>query len=379
MKKLKRIEFYKHNLSEHDKQEMLNVLDSLFLTTGSTVATFEKKFADYMGSTFAVGVMSCTHALELSLRAFGIGYGDEVITTPLSFVATANAIESVGAKPVFVDVEADTGNIDARLIERAITKKTKAVLPVHLYGQMCDMKKIRAIADAHNLKVIEDCAHCVEGSRDGIRPGQLSDAACFSFYATKNLACGEGGAITCNDEKLYDWFLQARQHGMSKSAIDRYQKKYQHYDVAFVGMKCNMSNVQAALLINQLDSLDSFLKKRMNIAQKYNFAFEKKSFIRIPIKIDEVKHAWHLYTILVDSLKRDRYLHTLQEKGIGVAVNFRPIHLLTYYRKKYGYEEGDFSQAEYIGASTITLPFYPKLTDEEILYVIETVHKVVKG
>ena len=373
-----KVEFYKHNISSQDKQEILKVLDSLFLTTGSTVAEFEKKFARYIGSRYAVGVMSCTHALELALRAFDIGPKNEVITTPLSFVATANAIESVGAKSVFIDVEACSGNIDATLIEKAITQRTKAIIVVHLYGQMCDMKAIRKIADAHNLKIIEDCAHCIEGNRDGIRPGQLGDVACFSYYATKNLACGEGGAITCNNKKLYDWFLKARQHGMTKNAIDRYQKKYQHYDVTFLGMKCNMSNLQAALLLNQLDLLEDFLEKRISIVNRYTKEFEKNNNFKLLQELSQTKHAWHLYTILVDPKNRDKYLHALQELDIGVSVNFRSIHLMSYYKKKYGHKSGAYPIAENISNSNITLPLYPKLTNEEIEYVITCIKEGVR-
>jgi len=372
---MSKIEFYRHNLSLEDKQEVLKVLDSLFLTTGDVVAEFEKEFAAYLGSRFAVGVMSCTHALELALRYFGIGSGDEVITTPMSFIATANSIESVGATPVFVDVEETTGNINAELIEKAITKKTKAIIPVHLYGQMCDMHKICKIADRYNLKIIEDCAHCIEGERDGIRPGQLGDIACFSFYATKNLTSGEGGAITCNDEEVYNWMLQARQHGISKSAIDRYSKKYEHYDMDFLGIKCNMSNIQAAMMIHQLDRLADYLKKKVEIVQIYNENFCGNKKIKTVSNLPNTKHAWHLYTILVDPDRRDEYLHKLQDCGIGVAVNYRPIHLMKYYREKYDYKNGDYPIAEKIGNSTITIPLYSKLSDQEVLFLINVINK----
>lgn len=374
----RKIEFYKHNLSLQDKQECLKVLNSLFLTTGEAVKKFELKFAHYLGLKYVVGVTSCTDALFLALKYLQIGKDDEVITTPLSFIATANVIEYCGAKPVFVDVEEETGNIDANLIEKAITPKTKAIIIVHLYGQMCDIKKIRKIADKYGIKIIEDSAHCIEGERNGVKPGALGDFACFSFYATKNITSGEGGAIACQNGKAYEWFQKARLHGMSKNAADRYSKKYEHYDMEFLGYKCNMSNIQASLLLNQLDRIEKISERKEKIAMIYNKAFSKNSHLKLLKVLPESKHARHLYTVLVIPQKRDEYLHKLQEKGIGVAVNFRPIHLMKYYMKKYRYKVGDFAIAEKIGNSTISLPFYPKLTKEEIDCVISTVNSIVK-
>ena len=359
-----KVEFFKHALTDVDKEEVLKVLDSLFLTTGSVVKDFEKKIALYLNSQHAVGVTSCTHALELCLRYFGIGLGDEVITTPLSFVATANAIESVGAKPVFVDVEKTTGNIDASLIESAITKRTKAIIPVHLYGQMCDMKAIRVIADTNNLKIIEDAAHCIEGWRDGIQVGKLADAACFSFYATKNITSGDGGAISTNDKAMYEWLLKARSHGLSSNAADRYTKKYQHYDMEFLGMKCNMTNLQAALLIHQIERIDSLLAQRENLVEAYDSSLRGYSK---PAIVSGVTHAYHAYTLWVD--QRDLLLSYLQDHKIGVAVHYRPIHLMFYYRNKYGYTEKSFPIAEEISCKTVSLPLYPSLQKKEVNFI----------
>jgi len=211
-----KVEFYKHNLGNKGLMELKKVFNSIFLSTGPKTAEFEKKLAKYLGVKYVVGTSSGTAALHLALLALDIKPGDEVITTPLSFVATSNAILYVGARPVFVDVEKDTGNIDASLIEKAITKKTKAITPVHLYGHMCDMKKISKIAKKHKLKIIEDAAHCLEGKRDGIRPGQLSDIVMFSFYATKNITSGEGGAIATNNKKLAQKIRVLGYHGIIK-------------------------------------------------------------------------------------------------------------------------------------------------------------------
>ncbi len=372
-----KIEFYRHNLVREDKDACMDVLDSLFLTTGETVKNFEAKFAAYMGASHAVAVTSCTAALHMALAYYKIGPGDEVITTPMTFIATANTVEYCGATPVFVDVEPETGNMDASLLEKAITPRTKAIVPVHLYGQMCDMKKIREIADKHNLKVIEDAAHCVEGVRDGVRPGQLSDMVCYSFYATKNLACGEGGAITCNDAAMHEWLLKARQHGMSKSAADRYSVRYQHYDMEFLGFKYNLSNIAASLLIHQLDRLGGYLDQKEAIAKQFDEGFAANSYVRKPAVLPASVHARHLYTIWVDPAKRDQYMHQLQEAGLGVAVNFRALHLMQFYTSKYGYKRGDFPVSERIGDSTITLPFYPRLSQEEVNYIIQTVNNTV--
>lgn len=371
-----KIDFYKHNLTNEDKRECRNVLDSLFITTGTLVSEFEKKFSLYSKNEYTVGVNSCTDALYLALKYFEISTGDEVITTPLSFIATANAIEYTGATPVFVDVESTTGNIDAERIEQSITSKTKAILVVHLYGQMCDMKRIRKIADKHKIKIIEDCAHCIEGDRDGVRPGQLGDIACFSFYATKNITSGEGGALTCHNSETYEWLKKARLHGMSKNAADRYSKKYEHYDMEFLGIKSNMTNIQAALLLHQLDRIETYRDKKERICKKYIKGLKNNPNIQLPQVLPKSTHARHLFTIWVDPERRDAIMHSLQDADIGVAVNFRTIHLMSYYKKKYGFHHGDFPNAERIGASTITIPLYPRLKTSETTYILETINTI---
>lgn len=374
-----KVEFYKHHLNEDDKKACLEVLDSYFLTTGKVVNDFEEKFANYMQTKYAVGTSSCSNSLFLCLKYYGIQANDEVITTPMSFVATANAIERCGAKPIFVDVEKDTGNLDMEKVEAAITPKTKAIIPVHLYGQMCDMKRLKAIAEKHQLPIIEDACHAFEASREGIRVGQLGDAACFSFYATKNMTSGEGGAVVTNDASLKDWLSKARQHGITKSAADRYGKTYQHYEMHFLGYKANLNNIQAALLINQLDRIEDYAVQRAAIAKRYDAAFAENPYIECPQALPDSKHARHIYTIWVNPLHRDEILGKLQEKGVGVAINYRPIHLMHYYREKYAYQTGQFPNTERIGDSTITIPFYPKLENVEIDYVIKIVNEVTSN
>ena len=371
-----KIEFYKHNVDQKDIDNVVDVLHSLFLTHGEVVKDFEHRFSQYLECKYTVGVNSCTAALHLALLAYGIGAGDEIITTPMTFIATANAILHAGATPVFVDVEPETGNLDANLIEGAITAKTKAILPVHLYGQMCDMKKIREIADRHSLIIIEDAAHCIEGVRDGIRPGMLGDAACFSYYATKNITSGEGGAICTNDGNIAEILRKLSLHGMSKGASERYAKKYEHWDMEMLGWKYNMSNIQAALLLNQLENIEINWQRREQICRLYEEAFKDIAGVAFHKVLPGCKSARHMFTILAPPGKRDIILEQLQERDIGVAVNYRAIHLLSFYRRAIGYEKGMLPRAESIGDSTITLPLYPKLTDAEVQYIIQMVREI---
>lgn len=367
-----KIEFFRHSIDRNDIEKVNTVLESIFLTTGDVVKEFENELQLYLGVKNLIGVTSCTAALQLSLLAWGIGKGDEVITTPMSFCSTANAVLHVGATPIFVDVEENTGNINAELIENKITKNTKAILPVHLYGQMCDMKRLRKIADQYGLIVIEDAAHCVEGTRDGIRAGQLGDAACFSFYATKNITSGEGGAIAANNSEKAELLRMLRLHGMDKSAADRYTKKYQHWDMPVLGWKYNMDNIHAALLVGQIRRIDQLWERRNKIWNMYEERLRGLKGIRIFETLPNSRHARHLFPVIVPSEERDSVLWDLQNKDIGVAVNFRAIHLLKYYREAFGYKEGDFPCAEKIGSGTISLPLYPALKDEEVDYVAKT-------
>ena len=372
-----KIEFFRHSIEEEDIKRVISVLHSIFLTTGQEVTDFEKLFASYVGSQNAIGVTSCTGALHLCLLAYGIGSGDEVITTPMSFCATSNSILYVGARPLFVDVERETGNINAELIESAITEKTRAIMPVHLYGQMCDMKKIKAIADKHNLVVIEDAAHAIEAEREGVKVGARGDAACFSFYATKNITSGEGGAITTDSSEKAEVMRILRLHGIDRSAVDRYTRLYQHWDMSMLGWKYNMDNIQAALLVGQLERIEKTWTCRNNLWELYEKLLRDIHGIEILRTVPNSKHARHLFTILVDPGKRDYILHALQKNSIGAAVNYRPIHLLKFYRETFGYKEGDFPVAEDIGERTISLPMYPKLLDEEISDIINILKTII--
>ena len=371
------VPFFMHDLGQAELDSIAAIFNSPILTTGNTVAEFEGRFADYLGCEHALGVTSCTGALHMSLLALGIGEGDEVITTPMTFVASTLAIIEAGAKPVFVDVEQATGNMDAALIEAAITPKTRAILPVHLYGQMCDMRAISDIARRHNLHVIEDAAHCIEGSRDGIQPGGLADTACFSFYATKNLTCGEGGAVAFNNSDLYEDLKLLRLHGMSKNANDRYREGYQHWDVSKLGWKYNMDNIQAAMLLPQMDRLENKWQMREVLAGRYHELLDDIPGIRYPRVLPATKHAWHLFPVWITGGHRDTVISRLTESGISVMVNYRAIHELEYLRERFGFKRGDFPVAESLGDSVLSLPFYPNMPPDHIDIVADALRGIM--
>ncbi len=372
-----KVPFFRHDLGEAEKAAIAEVLDTLFLTTGPRTREFEEKFAALFGAAHGVGVSSCTTALTLALHALGVTRGDEVITTPMTFIATSNVVMHLGATPVFVDVEPETGNLDIAKVEAAITPKTKAVIPVHLYGQMVDMRALRVLADKHGFAIVEDCAHAVESSRDGVRPSQLSDAACFSFYATKNITAGEGGAVVTRREDVAESVRLHRNHGMSKSAYERYTGTYQHWDMVALGHKANLFDLQAALLLSQLPHVDERLAKRQAAAARYDAAFAEVDGVQPPAALPGSNHARHLYTVWVDRGRRDEILTGLQTAKIGVAVNYRAVHLLSYYRERFGFEPGAFPEAERIGDSTLSLPMFPAISEGEIDRVVEAVKGLV--
>jgi len=360
------IPFFQHDLGQPELDAVREVLSGPILTTGATVERVERRLAEYLHVKHVLAVTSCTGAMHLSLLALGVGPGDEVITTPMTFIATSTAIMEAGATPVFVDVEEKTGNMDVTKIEAAITPRTRAILPVHLYGQMCDMRALRALADKHRLHIVEDAAHCIEGERDGIRPGQLSDTACLSFYATKNLTCGEGGAIVCNDTTLAERLRLLRLHGMTKTAYDRSREGYQHWDMVALGWKYNMDNIHAALLLPQIDRLDATWRKRENVVRRYESLLAEVPGLTWPQTLPGVKHAHHLFPVWIVSGQRDAVVSGLQERGIPTVVNYRAIHLLSYFRERFAFKPGAFPMAERIGDAALSLPFYPGIPDEHV-------------
>lgn len=373
----KDIPFYKHDLGEAEVAEIRKVINGRILTTGDYVKEFESRFAVYLGTQSVICCSSCTGAAHIAFLGLGLKPGDEVITTPMTFIATATAIIQAGGVPVFVDVEADTGNLDAANVEAAITPHTKAIMPVHLYGQMCDMRALRSIADKHGLFIVEDAAHCIEGERDGVRPGQLGDAACFSFFATKNLACGEGGAVTLNDTNVADQIRLLSLHGMTKTSADRDREGYQHWDMVCMGWKYNMDNIHGAILQVQLQGLEQRWKRRQYLADLYQSMLKDIRGITWPRRLSGIKHANHLFPVWVDSAHRDVVIDEMAKRGVPCVVNYRAIHLLTYFKSRLGVGRGMFPVAERIGDSTISLPFYCSMTEADVEYVTTQLRQIL--
>lgn len=374
-----RVPFYRHDLGPEELAAITEACSGAILTTGDWACRAEEAISGFTGLPHCVALDSCTAALHLALLALGVGPGDEVITTPMTFAATANAVVMVGARPIFADVSPLDGNIDPASVERAITPRTKALLPVHLYGVLCDMHALRDIADRHGLAIVEDAAHCIEGQRDGYGPGDLGDCVCFSFYATKNICTGEGGMLASNRKDLASRVRLLSCHGVDRTAYDRYCKDYVHWDMPVLGWKYNLDNIRASLVPSQVKRLRSNLALRESVATCYEqrlAGLEGVDFPRVPHGCTSARH---MQTCWVAPQWRDKVLKGLQDGGVGVAVNYRAVHLLEYYRKVQGWKAGDFPVAEAIGAATLTLPLYPSLREEEQAHVLTTLAAVLDG
>jgi len=368
---------------QEEIKEMLETLRSGWWGTGPKVLQFEKEFSEYCQSKYSVAVNSATAAMHLGLDILGVGPGDEVITTPLTFVSTANVIIHSGAKLVFADIDKKTGNIDPKEIEKKITKKTKAIIPVHLYGRPCKMDEIIALGRKYKLKIMEDAAHATEAWYKRKKIGSISDMTAFSFYVTKNIATGEGGMLTTNNKIWADKIRVRRLHGISKDAWKRYSDEgYQPYEAVYPGYKYNMIDLQASLGIHQLKRAQANLKIRDKYWQIYNQAFKNLDGI-IPPTDDEkdIIHARHLYAINLEleklKINRNQFIDALKKENIGAGVHFTALHLHKYYRETFGFKKGDFPKAEWIGERTISLPFYPHMSEKDINDVIKAVEKLV--
>ncbi len=377
-----KVSFYRHGLSAADAGGMLEVLNSDFLTTGRVAKVVENQLATYFGTPHALLTNSWTNGALALLIALDLKPGDEVVVPAMTFIACANVVLLGGATPVFADVDPATLLMTPEAMDKAFTNRTRAVMPVHLYGQMCDMRGIAAAVAQHRgtggkAVIIEDCAHCFEGTRSGERPGTHSSAAVFSFYATKNITCGEGGAIITRDAELFARTGETRLHGMTALAADRFSGgRYNHWDMMRLGTKANLPDLLAALLPEQIATIDARLPRRQALASRYREAF-KDGPLRLVQAAAECSSAEHLFAIGVPGGQRDNAIRVLNEAGIGVTVNYRAVTETTYYKRCFPAASTACPVARRWGEETLCLPLYPGIRDEEQDYVIETVRRAV--
>lgn len=374
-------------IGEEEIAEVLDTLRSDWITTGPKVKRFEAEFAEFIGAPAALAVSSATDAMQVALAALNIGPGDEVITTTMTFCSTIHVIEHLGAKPVLVDVEPDTLTLDPIRVSEAITPRTRALLPVHLYGHPCEMDALLETARQHQLSVVEDAAHALPTRYKGrVIGASVADsqqlATCFSFYATKNLTTAEGGMIT-GEPDLIDRARVWSLHGMSRDAWKRYSASGSwYYEVILPGFKCNMTDIQAALGLQQLRKLPQFQERRREIVRRYQAAFSNVPELQIPVQRQEAESAWHIYALRLnlDRLRVDRaqFIQELTARNIGTSVHFIPNHLQPYYRDRYGYRPEDFPVAYREYQRLISLPLNLRLSDADVNDVIEAVLEVVQ-
>jgi dTDP-4-amino-4,6-dideoxygalactose transaminase len=390
---MRQIPFHRPAIGPDEEREVLEALRSGWITTGPKAKRFEQEFATYVGARHALAVAHCTGALHLALHAVAIRPGDEVITTPFTFTATAEVMGYLGARPVFVDIDPQTFNIDPARIEAALTsgahRNVKAIMPVHFAGQACDMDRIMAIARRHNLKVIEDAAHAVDSTRDlegrGMtKIGTIGDLSCFSFYATKNITSAEGGMITTDDDALAAKIAVASLHGMDRDAWKRYDRSGSwFYEIHDVGFKYNLSDVHAAIGLAQLRRSGELTARRRAIAKLYNEAFGVEPALEIPVTEAGGEHAWHLYVLRLRPerlrIGRAEFIEVLRARGISTSVHCIPLNTMDYYQKQYGYQTGDFPIAEDTYSRCLSLPIYPLMSDDDVAYVAENVLAVARA
>ncbi len=377
------IPFSKPWIGKEEINEVIDTLQSGWLTTGPKCEAFEKKLADYNSVKHAIVVDSCTAALHISLAAEGIGAGDEVITTPFTFCSTVNVILFQGAKPVLADIDSETFNISPAEIKKKISKKTKAIIPVHYGGQSCSMDEINEIAEKHGLAVVEDAAHALGAEYKGKKCGTLGKYGCFSFYPIKNITTGEGGAVVTDSDAAAEQLRCLRYCGIKKDAWKRYYGAGSwYYEVTQLGFKYNMSDVLASIGLRQMDKLDKSILMREKIAGRYSKAFGAIEGIAVPEVKENVKHAWHLYAILLDvenmKIDRNQFIEQLKKAGIAASVNFIPIHFHPYYKSRFGFNRGDFPNSEFAFERIVSLPLYPTMSKAETDYVIDNVIAIVE-
>jgi perosamine synthetase len=374
----RKVPFHVPSIGEEEIAEVVDTLRTGWLTTGPKTRRFEQDFASYVGARHAVAVNSCTAGLHLGLEAVEVRAGDEVIIPTYTFTATGEVVTYLGARPVLADVRRDTFNLDARTIEPLITERTKAVIPVHVAGQVCDMDPILDLARHHGFHVIDDAAHTLPATYKGRSVGTMADATVFSFYATKTITTGEGGMVTTEREDLASRMRQMSLHGLSGNAWNRYGDKGSwYYEVLEFGFKYNMTDIAAAIGLRQLRRCDAFWKRRREIAALYSEAFDALDTCVTPRATDHGSHSWHLYILQLNlaalTQGRDEIVKLLRERGIHTSVHFIPLHLHPAYQKAFGYRAGAFPAAEGIFAGAVSLPIYPDMTNEDVAYVTDVV------
>lgn len=379
-------------IGEEEIDEVVDSLRSGWVTTGPKVKRFEAAVAEAVDASHAVAVSSCTAGLHLSLVALGIGPGDEVIVPTMTFCATANVVEHVGATPVLVDVGQD-GNVDTEAARRAVTPRTRAIIPVHFAGQAVDLDDVYRMAADNDLAVVEDAAHAIGGIYRGrpIGADDLSSAhpdlrrtTVFSFYATKNMTTGEGGMVVAADEELADKIRLQSLHGMSRSAWQRYSDVGTwYYEVAAPGFKANMTDLQAALGIHQLGRLPGFIASRQDLAAHYDTALGGIDRLTLPTGRPDRNHVYHLYVVHLDErasgVDRSAFIDALRSVNIGTSVHFIPIHLHPHYRDRYGFDEGDFPTATELYRGSVSLPLYPRMSGDDVRYVTDAISHILEG
>lgn len=376
------VPFHRADLGEEEIEAVSDVLRSGWLTMGARTFEFERRFAQYVGAPHALAVSSCTAALHLALEAAGIGSGDEVLVPTTTFTATAEVVTYSGARPVLVDIDARTFNLDPQDAARRITQRTKAIVPVHFGGTPCDMDEILSVAGAHGLRVIEDAAHALPSSYRGKRVGAISEFTAFSFYATKTLTTGEGGMITTDNADYARRMQIMRLHGIERDAWKRYSAEGSwFYEVLETGFKYNLTDMQAALGIAQLAKCDGMNAARERIARRYSREFSRLESVEVPATLDDRETSWHLYVLRLhlDRLRIDRntFIRELAARGVSTSVHFIPLHLQPVYQRDYGYKPGDLPVAEREYQRSLSLPIYSAMREEEIEHVIWAVSDVV--
>ena len=376
--------FARPSLGDEEIAEVVATLKSGWITTGPKVEKFSADFLDYVGGRYAVPVSSATAGLHVALLALGIGPGDEVITTPMTFVATLNTIVHCGATPVLVDIDAATLNIRAEEVERKVTDRTKALLPVHYVGQPADLDPILELASVRGLAVLEDAAHAVGTEYKGRKIGSFPTTSVFSFHPNKNMTTGEGGMVVTDEEAVYEKASLLKFHGMDKESWKRFSKSGSpRYDVAVPGYKYNMMDIQAALGLHQLPRLEGFIAERTRLAARYEEALASMTGLIRPQRVPyPARHAWHLYTPLVDidrlTIDRDRFMQELKTRNIGVGLHYTAAHEFSYYASRFGWRPEDYPEAHFVSERIVSLPLFPGMTDADQDDVVAAVSEVLK-